>query len=166
MGLLPVSSLTSKAGATYLSPTEPDFRVDFLTTLHRGGDESFTHPRLGVMLQPLQFMEFSLVDVQRAVLFAGDKAVIVSVPHPARYALHKLIVYGERTGSCAVKSNKDLLQAGALLARLKETRAWEVDEAWADLKNRGKGWLERVKRGRDALARTAPELDATAWLGL
>ena len=166
MGLLPVSSLTSKAGATYLSPTEPDFRVDFLTTLHRGGDEPFTHPRLGVVLQPLKFMEFLLVDVQRAVLFAGGKAVIVSVPHPARYALHKLIVYGERTGRCAVKSNKDLLQAGALLARLQERRAWEVDEGWADLNSRGKGWLERVKRGRDALAKVMPELELKQWLAL
>jgi hypothetical protein len=166
MGLLPVSSLTSKTGATYLSPKEPDFRLDFLTTLHRGGDEPFTHPRLGVMLQPLKFMEFSLVDVQQSVLIAGDKAVIVSVPHPARYALHKLIVFGERTGSFAVKSNKDLQQAGSLLARLLETRAWEVDEAWKDLKSRGKGWTDRVRRGRDALAKMAPELALKEWLAL
>ena len=166
IGLLPISSLTSKTGATYLSPKEPDFRLDFLTTLHRGGDEPFAHPRLGVMLQPLKFIEFSLVDVQQAVLIAGDKAVVVSVPHPARYALHKLIVYSERTGSFAVKSNKDLLQAGALLARLRETRAWEVDEAWADLQRRGRGWTDRVKRGRDTLARAAPELDLMKWLKL
>lgn len=166
MGLLPVSSLTSKSGATYLSPKEPDFRLDFLTTLHRGGDQPFAHPRLGVTLQPLKFMEFSLIDVQQAVLMAADKAVVVSVPHPARYALHKLIVYGERKGSFAVKSNKDLLQAGFLLARLKDTRAWEVDEAWDDLKHRGKGWIERVQRGRGALAKASPELDVLRWLAL
>lgn len=166
LGLLPVTSLTSKSGATYLSPKEPDFRLDFLTTLHRGGDEPFEHPQLGVMLQPLKFMEFSLVDVQQAVLIAGDKAVVVSVPHPARYALHKLIVYGERKGSFAVKSSKDLLQAGFLLSRLKDTRGWEVDEAWSDLKGRGKGWMERVKRGRDALAKAFPELGVLEWLAL
>ena len=166
MGLLPVSSLTSRSGATYLSPKEPDFRLDFLTTLHRGGDQPFAHPRLGVTLQPLKFMEFSLIDVQQAVLMAADKAVVVSVPHPARYALHKLIVYGERKGSFAVKSNKDLLQAGFLLARLKDTRAWEVDEAWDDLKHRGKGWIERVQRGRGALAKASPELDVLRWLAL
>ncbi len=166
MGLLPVTSLTSKSGATYLSPKEPDFRLDFLTTLHRGGDEPFEHPQLGIMLQPLKFMEFSLVDVQQAVLITGDKAVVVSIPHPARYALHKLIVYGERKGSFAVKSNKDLLQAGFLLSRLKDTRGWEVDEAWNDLKARGKGWMERVKRGRDALAKAFPELDVMEWLTL
>lgn len=166
MGLLPVSSLTGKSGATYLSSKEPDFRLDFLTTLRRGGNDPFEHPQLGVMLQPLKFMEFSLVDVQQAVLIAGDKAVVVSVPHPARYALHKLIVYGERKGSFAVKSNKDLQQAGFLLSRLKETRGWEVDEAWVDLKGRGKGWMDRVKRGRAALAKAFPELGVVEWLRL
>ncbi|CAN5280200.1 GSU2403 family nucleotidyltransferase fold protein [soil metagenome] len=166
MGLLPVSSMTSKSGASYLSPKEPDFRLDFLTTMHRGGDEPFTHPQLGVALQPLKFMEFSLIDIQQAVLIAGDKAVVVSVPDPARYALHKLIVYGERKGSFAVKSNKDLMQAGFLLSRLKDTREWEVEEAWRDLKGRGKGWVDRVKRGRTALAKAFPALNAAEWLAL
>lgn len=164
MGLLPVSSLTGKAGATYLSPKEPEFRLDFLTTLHRGKEEPFEHTQLGVTLQPLKFMEYSLEKVQHAVLIGGDRVVVVNLPHPARYALHKLIVYGERQGAFVVKSNKDLIQAGLLLARLKVTRQWEVEEAWADLLGRGKGWKERVKRGRDALARSFPELDAKAWL--
>lgn len=166
MGLIPFSGLTSKAGATYLSPREPDFRLDFLTTLHRGGDEPYLHPQLGVMLQPLKFMEFSLEDIQQAVLISGDRVAVVNTPHPARYALHKLIVYGERKGAFTVKSNKDLAQAGQLLMRLKEIRRWEVDEAWEDLKNRGRGWVERVERGRTALARTFPELDVANWLKL
>ncbi len=71
MGLLPFSSLATTAGATYLNPQEPEFRLDFLTTLHRGGQEPFEHAQLGVKLQPLKFMEFSLEDVQQAVLFSG-----------------------------------------------------------------------------------------------
>ncbi|MEO7402999.1 MAG: GSU2403 family nucleotidyltransferase fold protein [Burkholderiales bacterium] len=169
MGLLPIAALVSKTGATYLSPNEPDFRLDFLTTMHRGKEKPFEHAQLGVTLQPLKFMEFSLEDVQQAALFAGDRVMVVTVPHPphpARYALHKLIVYGERGGAVAVKSNKDLAQAGSLLARLKETRQWEVDEAWADLRSRGKGWTDRAKRGRDALARVAPQLELKDWLTL
>lgn len=166
MGLLPVSGLTSTGGATYLSPREPEFRLDFLTTRHRGGDEPFEHSRLGIVLQPLKFMEFALENIQQVVLLSGDRATVASVPHPARYALHKLIVYGERKGSFAAKSNKDLMQAGLLLARLKDTRSWEVDEAWADLKSRGKGWLERANRGRGALAKAFPALDVAELLQL
>lgn len=166
MGLLPISGLTSKAGASYLNPREPEFRLDFLTTLHRGGTKPFVHPQIGVTLQPLKFMEFSLEDVQQTVLFSGDQAVVASIPHPARYALHKLIVYGERTGTYAAKSAKDLMQAAMLLARLKETRRWEVEAAWADLVGRGKGWTARVSRGREALAKAFPDLAVREWLPL
>lgn len=166
MGLLPMSSLTSKAGASYLNPHEPEFRLDFLTTLHRGGVEPFVHPQIGVTLQPLKFMEFSLVDVQQSVLLSGDQAAVVSIPHPARYALHKLIIYGERKGMFAVKSTKDLMQAGMLLTRLKETRSWEVEAAWSDLLGRGKGWTSRVRQGWSALATAFPDLAVKEWLAL
>lgn len=111
-------------------------------------------------------MEFSLENVQQAVLFAGVQCVIANVPHPARFALHKLIVYGERRGTFAAKSAKDLAQAAALLVFLKEHRSWEVDEAWEDLVSRGKGWRSRVARGHAALGKVAPELDLANWLPL
>jgi hypothetical protein len=37
MGFLPITQLAGKAGATFLNPREPEFRLDFLTTRHRGG---------------------------------------------------------------------------------------------------------------------------------
>ena len=166
MGFLPISGLSSKAGATYLNPREPDFRLDFLTTLHRGGKAPYEHPKLHVMLQPLKFMEFSLVDVQQAVLFCAEGAVVVNVPHPARYALHKLLVYGERSGTFAAKGNKDIVQSGCLLSLLKERRPWEVEEAWADLVSRGKGWVSRVKHGLQAGDKTFPTLALRGWLKL
>lgn len=164
MGFLPISGLSTKTGATYLNPKEPDFRLDFLTTLHREGDKPYEHPQLHVTLQPLKFMEFSLENVQQAVLCCADGSVVVNVPHPVRYALHKLIVYGERSGAFAVKSNKDLMQAACLLALYKEHRPWEVEETWADLTSRGKGWVARAKQGLAALARFAPDLDVLTWL--
>lgn len=164
MGLLPVAGLSGKSGATYLSPRDPAFRLDFLTTLHRGGETPYEHPQLHVMLQPLKFMEFSLQQVQQAVVFNRGDAVVVNVPHPARYALHKLLVYGEREGTFAVKSAKDLMQAASLLELLREHRAWEVEEAWADLLGRERGWLGRIRRGVSALDRQYPELEIKKWL--
>lgn len=164
LGLLPVSQLSGKAGATYLNPREPDFRLDFLTTCHRGGTKPFYHEQLGIELQPLKFMEFSLENVQQAVLFAGGQCVVVNIPDPARFALHKLIIHGERKGGFAAKSAKDLVQAAALLALLKERRPWDVEEAWTDLLGRGKGWRERAARGHAALEKAAPGLDLVGWL--
>ncbi len=164
MGLLPVGGLSTTIGASYLNPREPDFRLDFVTPMHRGGAQPYEHPQLGVTLQPLKFMEYVLEHVRQAALLAGDRASVVNVPDPARYALHKLIVYGEREGSFAAKSTKDLAQAFSLLACLKERRRWEVEEAWADLASRGKGWTERCLRGMKALDKSFPGLDVAGWL--
>lgn len=166
MGFLPVSGLSGKGGAAYLNPREPEFRLDFLTTSHRDGESPYEHPALHVTLQPLKFMEFSLEQVQQAVLLADAGTVVVNVPHPARYALHKLIIAGEREGAFQAKANKDLQQAGMLLSVLKERRAWEVDEVWRDLLSRGDGWVKRVRRGLVALNRLDPQLDVLAWLQL
>ncbi len=164
MGLLPTTGLSGKAGATWLDPREPEFRLDFLTPLHRGGEKRFEHSQLHVVLQPLKFLEYPLENVQQAVLFSGERTVVVNVPHPARYALHKLIVYGERESAFAPKSSKDLVQAYLLLACLKERRRWEVDEAWADLASRGAGWRIRAMRGLKALDNAYPMLGASDWL--
>jgi hypothetical protein len=92
--------------------------------------------------------------------------VIVNVPHPARYALHKLLVFAERGATRRLKANKDLRQSAALLSYYRTSSDWEVGEAWKDLIARGPGWRERAERGRDALAGIAPDLDVMKWLKL
>ena len=164
MGFLPIAGLSGKTGGAYLIPSEKEFRLDFLTTIGRAGDAPYEHPDLHVTLQPLRFMEYSLENVQQTALLSGNSATIVNVPHPARYALHKLIIAGEREGAFQSKSNKDLMQAGLLLAALKDIRPWEVEEAWADLLSRGKGWSSRAQRGLVALGRQFPEEHFDEWL--
>ena len=163
-GLLPIGGLSGKAGPTYLNPKDPDFRIDFLTTLHRGGDAPYEHRQLRVAMQPLKFMEYLLENIGQAVVFCDEGAVAVNIPHPARYALHKLLVFGERRASHLQKARKDLLQAAALLECMKATRAWEIDEAWTDLIGRGRGWTTRAAQGLAALENAAPDLLARTWL--
>ncbi len=164
MGFLPVSGLSGKTGGTYLIPAEPDFRLDFLTPLHRGGSTPHPHPQLHITLQPLPFMEFSLEGVAQAVLFCAEGAVLVNVPAPARYALHKLVVFGERTGSFRAKSAKDLAQAACLFDFLWEHQQEALDEALADILTRGKGWCTRLRQGAQAMHKAYPELPAARML--
>jgi len=164
MGFLPIAGLSGKTGGAYLIPNEKEFRLDFLTTVGRSGDAPYEHPDLHVTLQPLRFMEYSLENVQQTALLSGDSATMVNVPHPARYALHKLIIAGEREGVFLSKSRKDLMQAGLLLSAMRETRPWEVEEAWADILARGKGWSTRAQRGLVALGLQFPGDDFGDWL--
>lgn len=164
MGFLPITGLSCKTGGAYLIPSEKEFRLDFLTTVGCSGDAPFEHPDLHVTLQPLRFMEYSLDNVQQTALLCGDSATMVNVPHPARYALHKLIIAGEREGAFQSKSAKDLMQAGLLLGALRELRPWEVEEAWANLLGRGNGWSSRAQRGLLALDRRFAAEGFGSWL--
>ena len=164
MGFLPISGMSGKTGGAYLIPNEKEFRLDFLTTARRGGEIPYEHPDLHVTLQPLKFMEFSLVNVQQTALLSRNGAIMANVPHPARYALHKLIVAGEREGIFLAKAGKDLMQAGLLLSVLREAVPWQVEEAWEDLKERGAGWTGRARRGLAALAKRFPTERFGEWL--
>ena len=164
MGLIPITGRAGKAGATYLNPADPELRLDFLTTLHRGGDKPIEHAQLGVVLQPLSFLEYALEQVTQLALLGEDGAVAVNVPAPERYALHKLVIHGERGTRYAAKSAKDLAQSAALLEVLKARRPRDVVDAWRDLIGRGPGWRKRAMAGLEALDAYAPGLEAGAWL--
>ena len=101
---------------------------------------------------------FLLEDVQQAALLSPTGALVANLPNPARYAIHKLLVFGQRTGSYATKSRKDLVQAAHLLAYLAEHRAGELDTAWKALLGRGKQWFTGAKHGVRALDASFPEL--------
>lgn len=162
MGFLPMSTFGGGGAVTDVNPAEPELRVDFLTTLHRGRDRPVTVPDLNIALQPLRFMEFLLEPPVQAAVFCEEGAVTVSLPAPARYALHKLLVWGEREHAHRAKASKDLLQAAALIEFLVDHRPGELTEAWDDLIARGRKWKSRATEGLEALSRVAPGLAVDA----
>ncbi len=122
----------------------------------RASDKVVRVENLNIALQPLKFMEFALENVHQAALLAEEGAVVVNVPAPARFAVHKLIVHGERAGSFRTKASKDLLQAAALIEFLADHRSEDLEDAWRDAMSRGPGWSKRSIQGRDALRRLRP----------
>ncbi|MDZ4233261.1 MAG: GSU2403 family nucleotidyltransferase fold protein, partial [Dietzia sp.] len=86
--------------------------------------------------------------------------VLVSVPDPARFALHKVLIAGERPVIAQAKSEKDLRQAAAVLGVLHEDREGDIALAHEDASSRGKGWRTRLARGLSALARLEPQTAA------
>lgn len=151
-GFLPLVQYRGTAGASYRHPQEPDFQIDFLTPKTTASDDPIHIEHLDVALQPLRFMEFSLEGVQQATLFdATGRAGVVSLPAPERYAVHKLLIIGERTGAMRVKTGKDLAQAAALIEYFAHTDPDTLREAWTDALARGSGWRQRALQGLRAL---------------
>jgi hypothetical protein len=157
MGFVPVKSLT-----TYVKSDEPDLQLDFVTAMHRGGDEPVKIEPLNVTMQPLKFLEFSMESPIQLALLSNTGPIVVNAPPPEKYAVHKLLVYGERPQAQRTKASKDLDQAAALIEYLAENDVGALRAAWTDLVNRGPGWRERAQQGRESLHRRHPELDLSA----
>lgn len=111
--------------------------MDFLTPLV--GPETGAPvylPSLGVSAHPLRFLHFLIEEPAQAVIVTGS-GILVNVPHPARFAFHKLWVSGRRPVSEQTKAVKDLRQAGELLEVLAEDRPGDLTRAWQALQPHG-----------------------------
>lgn len=154
MGFIPHQAHTS-----FRKADEPDFDLDFLTSRGRTGNTPGLVKRLNLPLQPLRFMELSLQDPMRATLLARSGPMVVNLPRPERYALHKLLVYGERPQAQRTKSRKDVAQAAALIDYLLTHDTEEMGAMWIDVNSRGPGWRKRLQQGFDAMHTLYPECD-------
>jgi hypothetical protein len=101
-------------------------------------------PGLRCSAQPLRYLEFLIADPISAVALYGA-GVPVTVPQPARYAVHKLIVAQVRRASSA-KREKDLIQARELIAALDTANPGAVQDALADARRRGPKWKAAIDR--------------------
>jgi hypothetical protein len=91
-------------------------------------------------------------------LIVGSRLlVLVNVPAPARYALHKVLVSEVRPAAFVTKAEKDRVQAAQLLAVLAEQAPHELALAKADLVSRGKGWRDKLRRGLGRSRPLAPD---------
>lgn len=132
-----------------------EFRVDVLTPWR--GDATRARPlalpNLGVHGEPWRFMEFLLENPILLALPVGA-GVLVHVPEPARFALHKLMV-ASRPERAKAKAIKDVRQASAVLHLLLEEGAHDLQDAWVQIC--ALHWQKHVK---DGLRRVPAELQA------
>jgi hypothetical protein len=153
--LWPVPSFDPRRPSTSFSVLGTELRVDLLTPMRgREREAPVKIAALGAAAQPLRFLDYVLEDTQPAAVIGGD-GVLVNVPSPARFALHKLLVAQRRPVSHAAKSRKDLAQAEHVLAVLLQDRPDDVRRAYADLAKRGGGWVKPV---RASIARLAEDV--------
>lgn len=162
MGLLPISQFGGTSGAQYRNPQDQELRLDFVTSATRGG-KPVTMKDLNLTLDPLKFMEFLLEGTIQGCVLGQAGACIVNLPAPERYAVHKLIVHGERPVSERAKARKDLLQSAGLADYfLRNEQTTVFNAAWRDALARGRGWQSRAVNGKKALLAIAPELNLPA----
>jgi hypothetical protein len=140
-----VPTTSSLPGTTSYS-ARGGMRVDFLTP-NEGADtdDPQVFPALQTAAQPLRFLDFLIHDPVHAVLLHGA-GILVKVPAPERFAVHKLMLTRRRTGATA-KSGKDALQASALLEVLADRRPQDLRAAWQEAWARGPTWRKLLLGG-------------------
>jgi hypothetical protein len=117
-------------------------------------------PALGVSAQALRHLDYLLEDPMPAVSLYRS-GVLVQIPRPERFAIHKLIVAERRQGGPdALKARKDRAQADFLIAALGELRPDELHEAYEDAMRRGPSWREKIEASLARLPDAARVIDA------
>jgi len=133
MDLHPVPPLDRKRPSTSFKVRGRDLRVDFLTPMIGRESSGATFlPAFGLSAKPLRHLEYLIDDPMEAVVMGSD-VVLVNLPSPARFALHKLWISEKRPVAFQAKARKDRIQAEQLIEILSEDRPDDLRDAWGAL---------------------------------
>lgn len=136
--------------STSLKVRGSDLRVDFLTTTRRGAKKKpVPLPHLKVAAEPLEGLDYLIEKTTKAAIVGGG-GILVNVPVPARYALHKLWVARNRPVAEQTKARKDVAQAQQVVEVLLTDRPDDIEEAATAMRSRPKMW-SRVREDFERL---------------
>lgn len=153
LSLVPVPGIDAKQRPTKWKLKTGGATVEFLAPLIQSENEIVRLDPLGVHAQALPFLNFLIADPIPAVGLYRN-GVLVQIPRPERYAVHKLIVAQRRSGPGLAKAPKDLAQAEALFDILAQDRPQELALAYETARANGPKWREAL----DAALKRKPAL--------
>ena len=130
LDLHPVPPLDRKQPSTSFKVRGRDLRVDFLTPMTGlNASSAVLLPAFGLSAKPLRFLEYLIKDPIPAVVMGTD-VVLVNLPSPARFAMHKLWTSMQRPTAFQAKAARDRIQAEQLIEVLIEDRPDDLRDAW------------------------------------
>lgn len=130
-----VPKLNVKQPSTSIMSRKTKVKIDFLTTQKTWHDtEPHYFEDLAIAAEPLRFMDYLIGDRLFSGILIGSYAIPVTLPDPARFALHKLVIAQERVAAFQTKAKKDIDQATEVLEALLEVgREDDIETALAAL---------------------------------
>lgn len=139
----PVPALADE-GVWRWRQSRSDLLVEFLTPSFTEHEGTRPLPALGTAAKALHHLNYLLAEpIPAAGLYRSG--VLVQIPRPERFAIHKLIVAERRRdGPDSLKARKDRMQAEVLTAALAEDRPAELAEAFEAAWASGPQWRARL----------------------
>lgn len=134
--------------------------VEFLTPSFAAEEGLRDLPALGVSAQALHFLNYLIAEpIQVPLLYR--QGVLIQVPRPERFAIHKLIVAERRReGAGSLKSRKDRAQAAFLIDVLAEEMPDALADADRAARDKGPAWRAALENSLDRLPGTRGKLEA------
>ena len=146
LGFFEVPALSRKSPSTTFSLRGKELSVDLLTPmLGKPQSEPIRISSLNTYASPVRFLEYLLENVQQAVIIAKN-GILVNVPAPAHFALHKLVVSERRSSASQTKATKDIDQAIQLLNWLQQTRPGDITLAYESAKEMPDKFLQQLDK--------------------
>ncbi|MCP4287778.1 MAG: hypothetical protein GY792_25630 [Gammaproteobacteria bacterium] len=145
MGFLEIPTLNRKHPSTSYKMKGGDFKVELLTP-ERGkpSNQPILIRSLRAMAEPLRYLDYLIQETQPAVVPFGI-GVLVNVPDPGRFAIHKLVVSQRRPANAMTKSVKDIDQARQLLEVLIDIRPGSIYAAIEAANSMDKKFMRQCK---------------------
>lgn len=154
MGFVEVPGLDRKSPSTSFRIQGKQLSVALLTPLiGKPSSKPILIKSLNTYAEPLRFLDFLLQDTQPAVI-VNKAGILVNVPSPARYALHKLVTSIRRPAAMQTKTLKDKDQAELLLQILLEDRPGDITTAYQAAKDMPEKFLVQMRQGIKKLSLT------------
>jgi len=139
--------------------TRSDTLIEFLTPSFRSAEGIRDLPELGVSARSLHFLDYLTADpIRAAVLYRSG--VLVQIPRPERFAIHKLILADRRGGPDSPESVKDRAQAAVLIGVLAEDRPEDLRQAFEVAIGNGVEWRDRIAASLKRMPQTFAILEA------
>lgn len=130
------------------------FTVDLITAYGRGRKSPVLVESLGCAAVPLAFQEFPAAQTMNTVALYGS-GVLVRVPTPLRYAVHKLLVAQRRKSSEVAKRQKDLRQARELIDIYLQIDEGALQDELDTARSAGKSWQSAINASLKEIGRDA-----------
>lgn len=152
MGFIEVPTLDRTSASTKLRIRGHQLSVDILTPmLGRTSSKPVYLGALDAYAEPVRFLDYLLENPQPAVVVARA-GILVNVPTPARYALHKLVIAQRRIAAMQTKTIKDIEQANQLMAVLLKDRPGDLRLAWRAAMKQPKKFQQQLRAGLSKLS--------------
>ena len=127
----------------YLRMEHPQLILEFLVPERgRGTDKPYPLPQLGFNAQSLRLVEY----LARNTIPVTFRGLSITVPHPAYFALHKLMISRRRKGKD--KAEKDIESARRILdALVRSGRTQSIRDAFAAMPRRWQSSVRTILTG-------------------